>query len=187
MSDADTTGEAVQALRDARTVMGNDDMQRRKFFAQLFGSGSNVRLRDLVSALKISRDEVNRVASTIAGGPFELDEDQYRALGNLFFGDYYSPIQPIDGDQDAAFQEFYANLFANQNDVELTALRDLQRTVGDFWRTGKPDEPAILDRLSSLGPKVKWDARHIFAFISLLTIDISMKVLKPYEASGSIW
>jgi hypothetical protein len=192
MSDDDdaTTGEAVDALRDAQAVVpqvGADDAQRRRFYAKLFSTDSAAGLHLLVDALRNSPQAVNAVASRIAGEPLTFEVDQYRALRTAFFGDYYTPIQPINGDEDTAFEQFYNNLLANPNDRELAALRDLQRNVGDFWRTGTPTEAQILASLKVIGPRVAWDARHIFAFISLLTIDLQMKLLAPYEASGSIW
>jgi hypothetical protein len=191
MLDEDaTTAEAVAALRDARAVapvIGADDVQRRRFYAKLFSGDEATQLRELVVALDNSIDALNRVASSIAGEAITFDPDQYRALRTAFFGDYYTPIEPIDGAQDAAFQQFYQALFANPSDRDLDALKALQRNVGNFWRTGTPTEADIIANLRALGPRVVWDARHIFALISLLTIDLNMKLLAPYEASGSIW
>lgn len=164
------------------------------FYAKLFANRASLqnltRLREALARFSgddwRSAQEVNRVASDIAGIEQNLGSGQIAALKRFFFDVYYAPIVPIEGDDDRAFGEFYARLFSENRD--LSRLRDLQRQVGDFWVNGSAEkELAILDNLRQLGPQVAWDARHVFALINLLTLDLHMKQLAPFEASGSLW
>jgi len=187
--------EGLDALRIALGVLREMSAQEqiRVLLANLFKQPSSQHLKQLSDVLSTyaandpdSAAAANRVASDIAGTSVSLSTGQLGALRDFFFGAYYSPILPISGDNDGAFQEFYDALFSK--DVNLASLRDLQRQVGDFWVNGtQAREKKILSYLQSLGPQVSWDSRHVFAFICLLTLDLEMKQLAPFEASGSIW
>ena len=187
----------TQAALDNALVVLHDTSSLESlgvFFAKLFAKSASsenlTRLREVVGRFSDddwrSAQEVNRVASDIAGVEQNLGNRQIAALKRFFFDVYYAPIVPIEGDDDRAFAEFYARLFSS--DRSLSALQDLQRQVGDFWANGSSArEHAILDKLRVLGPDVAWDARHVFALINLLTLDLNMKQLAPFEASGSLW
>jgi len=160
------------------------------FFKNLFATPSADRLAQFRTTLlqfapgdQASRDAVAALANTIAGTDIALGTDQIIALKDFLESDYFSPINPVAHDMDDKLQIFYNNLF---QEADLQNLRDLQGLVGTYWDHGAGYD-AVTNKLASVYNGIAWDARQVFSFVVLLTLDFTKKSLMPYESSGSVW
>lgn len=192
MIDRERLQASLDGLKQATSLLNqlSATSAMQLFFKNLFATPSADRLQNFRTKLlqftpsdQASRDAVMTMADGIAGVSVGLSTDQIVALQDFFASDYFSPINPINHDQDDALQTFYNNLFM---EPDLASLRDLQKLVGTYWDGGHGYKD-VVKALHDLNGAIDWDARQVFSFVVLLTLDFSKKSLMPFEQSGSVW